>query len=98
MTSLKEILVPEYYVPNEAFVIAAEFRREASRVRELAAQSRATKGTLDGTWQGNAKNKFSADFDPRISGLDNYANMLEDKARQIESIRVVRWNKQIVKS
>ncbi len=98
MSPLKEILVPETIVPPEAYGIAAAFRSEARRVRELAAQNRSTKGTLDGTWQGNSKIRFSGDFEPRITDLDNYANSLEDKARQIENIRVTIWKTQFVKA
>jgi uncharacterized protein YukE len=98
MSPLKEILVPESIVPPEAYGIAASFRREASRVRELAAQNRNIKGTFDYTWEGLSKNKFSGDYDPQIGQLDNYANLLEEKARQIENIHVTVWKKKFVKS
>lgn len=97
MTPMKEVTVPESIVPPEAYAIAAAFRREASRVRELSAKNRSTKGTLDSTWQGNSKNRFSGDYDPQISQLDSYANLLEENARQIESIRVTVYKKILVK-
>ena len=86
----KEIKKIEEVVPPEAHAIAAAFRREAQRVRELAVQQRGVKGTLDSTWLGNSKNRFSAEFDPEISKLDRYADMLEDKARQIEKITITK--------
>jgi len=88
MPILKEIHYQESIVPPEAHSIAAAFRREANRVRELANQQRRIKSTLDYSWEGNSKNKFSNDFDPQIGQLDNYANMLDEKARQIEDIHV----------
>ena len=91
MPTLKEIRYQESIVPLEAHSIAASFRNEANRVRELANQHRRIKSTLDYSWEGNSKNKFSGNFDPQIGQLDNYANMLEDKARQIENIHVIVW-------
>lgn len=96
MPTSKEILVPVTIVPPEAHAIAESFRKEANRVRELASQSRKIKGTLDGSWQGISKNKFSIDFDPKISQLDNYANSLEEKARQIENIHVTVMRKKTI--
>ena len=92
MSPYKEIRTSESIVPPEAHGIAASFRREAQRVRQLAASHRSIKGTLDTTWEGLSKNKFSGNFDPQIGQLDNYANMLEEKARQIENIHVTVWH------
>lgn len=91
MSPYKEIRYSENIVPPEAHAIAASFRREAQRVRELVTQNRSIKGTLDNTWEGISKNKFSGDYDPQIGQLDNYANVLEAKARQIENIHVTIW-------
>ena len=91
MSPYKDIQTSESIVPSEAHSIAASFRREAQRVRDLAANHRSIKGTLDSTWEGNSKNRFSGDFDPQISQLDNYAGTLEEKARQIENIHVTVW-------
>jgi uncharacterized protein YukE len=96
MPKMKEILVPEGIVPQEAHAIAASFRREANRVRELSAKNRNNKSTLDSTWQGNSKNRFSNDYDPQISQLEEYARALEEKARQIENIRVTVYRKKMV--
>jgi uncharacterized protein YukE len=98
MAGTKEILVAESIVPPEAYGIAAAFRKEAQRVRGLVTQNRSTKGTLDGTWEGNSKNKFSGDYDPQIGQLDNYVSMLESKASQIENIHVTIWVKKTVKA
>ncbi|MEA4906904.1 MAG: hypothetical protein VB089_04750 [Anaerolineaceae bacterium] len=88
MTPLREVYETEEIIPPEAHAIADAFRREARRARDLAAQSRSIKSRLDYNWQGNSKNKFSGDFDPQIGQLENYANALDEKARQIENIRV----------
>jgi uncharacterized protein YukE len=96
MPTLKEITEQVSIIPPEAHTIAAAFRNEARRVRDLASQNRSTKGTLDGTWQGNSKNKFSGNYDPQIGQLDNYANMLEEKAREIENIHVIVLKKKFV--
>ena len=92
MSPYKEIRTSESIIPSEAHAIAASFRREAQRVRDLAAKHRSIKGTLDSTWEGLSKNKFSGDFDPQISQLDNYVNTLEEKARQIENIHITVWH------
>lgn len=88
MPSLREVIQNEEIIPPEAHAIADAFRREARRVRDITAQARNTKSALDNSWTGNSKNRFSGNFDPQIGQLDNYANILEEKARQIDNIRV----------
>jgi uncharacterized protein YukE len=96
MPHLQEIRESESIVPSEAHAIANSLRREAQRVRDLASHSRSIKGSLDSTWEGNSKNRFSNDFDPQITQLDNFANSLEEKARQIENIHVTIWKTKLV--
>ena len=86
----KEIKKTEEIVPPEAHSIAAAFRREAQRVRELAEQQRGVQGTLEWTWLGNSKNRFSVEFNPEIGRLDDYAKMLDQKAQEIEKITVTK--------
>ncbi|RME57022.1 WXG100 family type VII secretion target [Candidatus Parcubacteria bacterium] len=88
---MKIIRVPKRITPPEAHAIAAQFRGQANHMRSLAAQLRQIKAQLDATWEGNSKNRFSGEFEPEISKMDTFADWLEAKASQIESIVVTIW-------
>ena len=90
------IRVPRTYVPPEAYSIAAGFRSQAARVRDQAQQLRNVGGTLDTTWQGNAKNAFFSSFSSEPGNLESYASWLEDRARQIEGMTVTVWDTKVV--
>jgi uncharacterized protein YukE len=90
------IRVPRTFVPGEAHSIAAGFRSQAARVRDLAQQLRNVGGTLDTTWEGNAKNTFISSFSSQPGNLESYASWLEDQARQIEGMTVTVWDNKVV--
>lgn len=89
--TVKTIRIKKTFVPPEAYGIAAQFQAQANRVRDLASQLRKVKSTLDATWEGNSKNRFSSGYEPEVSKMDNFADWLEDKANQIERITVTVW-------
>ena len=90
------IRVPRTFVPGEAHSIAAGFRSQAARVRDQARQLRNVGGTLDTTWEGNAKNAFFSSFSSEPGNLESYASWLEDRARQIEGMTVTVWEQKTV--
>jgi uncharacterized protein YukE len=90
------IRVPRTFVPGEAHSIAAGFRSQAGRVRDLARQLRDVGGTLDTWWEGNAKNAFFGSFSSEPGNLDSYAAWLEDRAREIEGMTVTVWDTKVV--
>lgn len=88
---MKTIRVPRTFTPPEAYAIAAQFQAQAKHVRDLANQLRKVKTTLDATWEGNSKNRFSSGYEPEISKMDSFADWLEEMANQIERIKVTVW-------
>jgi uncharacterized protein YukE len=90
------IRVPKTFVPGEAHAIAAGFRAQAGKARDLARQLRAVGGTLNTWWEGNAKNVFFSTFNSEPGNLDSYASWLEDKARIIEHMTVTIWESKTV--
>jgi uncharacterized protein YukE len=91
------IRVPRTFVPGEAHSIAAGFRSQAGRVRDLARQLRDVGGTLNTWWEGNAKNVFFSSFSSEPGNLENYASWLEDRARNIEGMTVTVWESKVVR-
>ncbi len=90
------IWVPRTFVPGEAHSIAAGFRSQAGRARDLARQLRDVGGTLNTWWEGNAKNNFFSTFSSQPGNLDSYASWLETQARTIESMTVTVWESRVV--
>lgn len=84
-------------VPREAHSIAAGFRSQAGRMRDLARQLRDTGGTLNTWWEGNAKNVFFSSFNSEPGNLESYASWLDDRARNIEDMKVTVWEYKVVR-
>jgi len=91
------IRVPRTFVPSEAYAIAAGFRAEAARVRGLSQQLSGIGGTLDSSWEGNAKNRFFGIFRPEPGNTESYAAWLDAQARNIERMTVTVWETQVVR-
>lgn len=79
------------FVPPEAAGIAGSFRSAASSVRGLAGDLNALRGSLDSSWQGNAKMAFMSKFNSMPGDLSSYASWLDSKAGEIESMTVSMW-------
>lgn len=79
---------PKWIHPPEASGIAAQFRSAANQARRLAGILRATRGVLDATWEGNAKNSFFSAFQTEPEALEGYAAWLDERARSVESMAV----------
>ena len=86
-----KVRVEEWFVPNEAHVIASEFRTQARVIRDQATALRKAKGTLDGSWEGNSKKNFMQVFDPVPGNLDSFASWLEQSANKIENTKAMKY-------
>jgi uncharacterized protein YukE len=79
------------FVPPEAPAIAAQLRAIAGPVRALAQELRAIDGTLDASWEGNSKNRFSEAYRPTINRVEDLAASIEHAAGRIGSMTVSIW-------
>ena len=80
-----------YFIPPEAYRIAADFREAASKVADNARRMNSTNGILDGTWEGNSKNKFFESSLPQPQNIYSYSQWLNEQASIIERITVWEW-------
>ncbi len=77
--------------PDRELGIGASWRRIAGQIRELASEVRSIGASLDGTWEGNAKARFSEEYRPEPGNTQACAEALEDLANRIEAISVTIW-------
>lgn len=77
--------------PDREFGIGIKWRRIANEIRELAQEARALGSTLDATWEGNAKTRFSDQYHPEIGNIIACAESIESLADRIEAISVTIW-------
>jgi len=82
------------FVPREAHSIAAQLRAAVGPVRAFAQQLRKIDGTLDATWEGNSKNRFSEGYEPELGRTEDLAGSVEHVAGQIASMSVSVWETQ----
>jgi uncharacterized protein YukE len=82
---------PKWIVPPEAPGIASSFRSAAGKLRGVSGNLRSVGGELDGSWEGNSKNLFMADFSPEPGNVDSFASWLDGAASRIESMTVMIW-------
>ena len=96
-TQTQTIKVPNTFIPPEARQIAAAFRAAAAQVRAQASSLKGVGYTLNSSWEGNSKNNFMGDFSPEPGNVESYASWLEDRARDIEHMKVTVWETKVVK-
>ncbi len=77
--------------PDRELGIGIKWRKIANEIRELAQEARALGSSLDATWEGNAKNKYSEQYQPEIGHILVCAEALESLADQVEAISVTIW-------
>ena len=77
--------------PDQGLGIGARWRAIAGGIRELAQEARALGSSLDTTWEGNAKEKFSDHYRPEMGNTDACTEHLGDLANRIEAISVTIW-------
>ena len=85
------VLRRKTFVPAEAPQIAGQWRGNAQRARDTAAELRSLGGGLDSSWDGNAADRFLGDFLPIHGDVGSLADRLEGYASQVESITVTEW-------
>lgn len=81
-----------WFVPPEAAGIAAQFDQQANNIRQQAQQLQRTRSVLSQNWMGNSANRFQEEVEPKIRDLQNFANWLSEKAEEIRSKKVYRWD------
>lgn len=79
------------FVPAEAHQIGASWRGLAGEIRAIADELRSLGATLEGSWEGNAKQRFMESFQPLPGDVQGCASLLESLAGQVESITVTEW-------
>jgi WXG100 family type VII secretion target len=82
------ILVPRTFIPKEAESIASRFAKIAQELDAIASQVNGIAGSLNNTWEGKAKNKFSKNFDNAPGNLRATADYCRDCQKRIRNISV----------
>lgn len=82
------VLVSKTVIPKEASSIAARFDNIASRLDALAANLDQISGNLNNTWEGQAKNRFFADFSGEPSQLRSVAEYCRQSSRNVRRMKV----------
>lgn len=77
--------------PDQELGISAKWRTIANQIREVVQEARALGSSLDNTWEGNAKEKFSDHYQPEMGNTDACTEHLIDLANRIEAISVTIW-------
>ena len=72
------------YNPPEAHAAASAYRSAASDLRAQAQQVTGVRGSLEGTWYGNAKNIFFGNSDGTAKFFTIHANVLDQLAAEAE--------------
>lgn len=87
----QEVRRSRTFVPPEAQAIAARWRAIATELRTTASSLRALLSTLEGSWEGNAEQRFMAECGQLPGNLDNCAGLLELVASRAQSMTVTEW-------
>ena len=80
------------FTPDEAPAVAAEFRRIAHRVSELAGNLGVINANLEAGWDGQARVRFLAAAVETPPQGETAAGWLRSEAERIEAITVERWD------
>jgi WXG100 family type VII secretion target len=80
--------VIKWITPPEAKPIAEKMMQSAQRVRELAKRAKSVEESLQSSWKGKAKDRFSAEYRPLVGDLEKYAALLERRAAAIAAVAV----------
>jgi uncharacterized protein YukE len=77
--------------PDQELGIGARWRAIAGQIREAAQEGRALGSSLDGAWEGNAKEKYFDNYRPEMGNTDSCLGNLEDMANRIGATSVTIW-------
>lgn len=80
--------VPKTFVPKEANRIANRYENVAKELREIADELSRLMSSLDNGWEGNAKQRFFADYSSEASNLRSTADFCSQCAKKIRSMTV----------
>lgn len=81
-------IIKKRITPEQVYGIAARFRQTRDRVNQLTDEFERAGRELEPTWEGNAKNKFFAEYSPTPGQLRALADHLNHLAAEIEHITV----------
>lgn len=80
-----------WFVPPEAYQIAAQFDQQANNIRQQAQRLQQIRANLNSNWIGNSGSQFQGEIEPKIRELYSFADWLSSKAGEIRSKRVYKW-------
>lgn len=86
---LQPRIVTKYVTPPEAGGIAQQYREAADRVRNLSRRIKNSGDNLEVQWTGKARNRFLSRFDSTPADIERYAQLLDQIASDIASIKVM---------
>jgi uncharacterized protein YukE len=81
----------EWFVPPEAYQIAAQFDQQANNVCQQAMHLKQIRVNLTENWKGNSANQFQTEAEQLTKDLSDFAEWLSSKADEIRHKQVYRW-------
>lgn len=79
------------FAPDREIGIGAQWRSIGQQIRELANEVRSVGASFEGSWEGNAKERFAEQYLPELGRIAACADQLEHLAHRIESLSVTVW-------
>ena len=83
--------VPKTIVPREAGLIAGRYDKIAQELRQIADEMTRLMNEMEGGWEGNAKNRFYAEYGSDPSTIRATADFCSQCSRQIRSMTVTTY-------
>jgi uncharacterized protein YukE len=80
--------VSKTFIPKEAHGIAAKYEKVAKELREIADQVNQLMNSLENSWEGNAKQRFFADYGSEVNNLRATADFCSECGKKIWSMTV----------
>lgn len=72
--------------PEELRAVAANFNTKSEEMREMISFLRQQVGTLEGTFEGSAKEAFTNTWDEIAQTMDNVPNVIESIGNQLTAV------------
>lgn len=82
------VLVPKTFVPKEAGVIASRYAKVARELREIADEMSHLMGSLEESWEGNAKQNYFQQYGSEPGNLRAAADFCDQCGNKIRSMSV----------
>ncbi len=75
-------------VPREAMTIASRYERIAKELRDIADEMAQLMSTMEGSWEGNAKQRFFAEYGSEAARLRATADFCSACGKKIRTMTV----------